>query len=171
MEEIGSYLTLARTATLAEFVAKMETLFLIKRPTKRTSVGLVAPPISYATQLTKLEGDPFPAEWRIVAVKKREGNPYPDRISIGRALNCDVVLLLPTVSKVHAHIQLEGPSAFTLRDNDASNFTFVNGRKLEPKSASKVKIGDEISFGTLDLEFIDSQRLYGILKSEVGATR
>lgn len=168
MEEIGSYLSLARTATLAEFVAKTDTLFLIKRPTRRTSVGQVAPPISYATQLTKLEGDPFPNEWRIVPVKKRDGNPYPDRISIGRALNCDVVLRLPTVSKVHAHIQLEGSDTFSLRDNDASNFTFVNGRKLEPKSASRIKIGDEISLGTLDLEFVDARRLYGILKSEVG---
>lgn len=169
MEEIGNYLILARTTTPAEFAAKSGPLFLIKRPTRRTSVSQVAPSISYATQLTKLEGDPYPTEWRIVPVKKREGNPYPDRISIGRALNCDVVLRLPAVSKVHAHILIEGPNEYSLRDNEASNFTFVNGRKLEPKSAAKIRIGDEISLGTLDLEFIDAPRLYRILKSEVAA--
>src|SRR5512133_2100135 len=171
MEELRNYLATARTTTLEEFVARFDALFLIKRPSKRSSAGLVPSTISYATQLTRFEGDPYANEWRIVPVKKRPGNPYPDRISIGRALNCDVVLRLPTVSKVHAHILIEGPSSFSLRANEASNSTFVNGRKLEAKASSKIQIGDEISLGALDLEFVDAKTLYRILKSEVGISK
>lgn len=171
MEELRNYLALAHSTTLAEFVSQSDALFLIKRPSKRSSAGQVPARISYATQLTRFEGDPYANEWRIVPVKKREGNPYPDRISIGRALNCDVVLRLPTVSKVHAHILIEGPDSFSLRDNEASNSTFVNGRKLEAKGTSKLQIGDEISLGALDLEFIDAKRLYRILKAEVGTSK
>lgn len=171
MEELRNYLAVAKNTTRAEFVSQSDALFLIKRPSRRSSAGMVPSSISYATQLTRFEGDPYANEWRIAPVKKRPGNPYPDRISIGRALNCDVVLRLPTVSKVHAHILIEGPNSFTLRDNEASNSTFVNGRKLEAKASSKLQIGDEISLGALVLEFIDAKTRYQILKSEVGISK
>lgn len=171
MEEIDGYIALARSTTLAEFVSRSDALFLIKRPSKHASLPKVTAPISYATRLSKYEGDPFAGEWRIVAVKKRAGNPYPDRISIGRATNCDVVLRLPTVSKVHAHLQIHGPGSFSLRDNEASNSTFVNGRKLEAKGAVTIQVGDEISLGTLDLEFVDASRLYRILKTEAAPAK
>jgi pSer/pThr/pTyr-binding forkhead associated (FHA) protein len=125
--------------------------------------------IAFETQHTRLEVDPYAAEWRVAPVRKREGNPYPDRFSIGRATNCDVVIRLPSVSKVHAHILVDGPQSYALRDNQASNSTFVNGRKLEAKGTAKLKIGDEIAFGSLELEFVDAARFYEILRTEAAS--
>jgi len=104
MEAIRSYLSLAHSTTCAEFVAQTNPLYFLKRPVHRATATLGPPAISFETKLARLDIDPFAAEWRIVAVKKREGNPYPDRFSIGRAPNCDVVVRLPSVSKVHAHV-------------------------------------------------------------------
>jgi hypothetical protein len=175
MDEPNNYLALARVTTVAEFVAQSNALFLVKRPRRKGLVqrgaGGVPVAISFATQHTKLELDPYAAEWRVVAVRKREGNPYPDRFSIGRAPNCDIVIRLPFVSKVHAHIQVDGAGSYTMRDNGASNSTFVNGRKLEAKGTAPLKLGDEIAFGSLELQFVDAAMLYEILLSEVGTSK
>lgn len=173
MDEPNSYLAIARSTTVDEFVAQSDALFLVKRPRKRGILPQRGGPmaISFETQHTKLEIDPYAAEWRIAPVKKRAGNPYPDRFSIGRAPNCDVVIRLPSVSKVHAHIQVNGAGSYSLRDNDASNCTFINGRKLEAKSSATLRLGDEIAFGSLELQFVDAAQLYQILRSEVVASK
>lgn len=167
MEELRSYLELARLSTSDAFMAEHAALFLVKRPKSR---ALSAPPptaIAFETRLTRLDVDPYAAEWRLAPVRKREGNPYLDRFSIGRAPNCDVVIRLPSVSKLHAYILVNGPKSFILRDNGASNSTFVNGRKLDPRGTLPLQVGDEISLGSIELEFADAERLYKILRTEV----
>ena len=67
----------------------------------------------------------------VLAVVKAPGNPYPDRVSVGRARNCDVVMRDPSVSKLHAHFRVGGPK-LELVDIDSQNGTRVNGRALAP---------------------------------------
>lgn len=167
MERVDNYLAAARALSLQEFVAAHEGYFLIKRPNRRVS-SLPAPAtIAYETVLTRVEVDPFATEWRIVPVKKRPGNPYPDRLSVGRAPNCDVVLRLPSISKVHAHMLVQSDNSLCLRDNQASNQTFLNGRKLEPGTTAKLAAGDSIALGSLSLEFVDAKLLHQLLCNEV----
>ncbi len=169
MEEILRYYELARSTSSAAFAAQLDSLYFLKRPSKRAAATAAKLAIGYATQLTKLDIDPYAKEWRIVPVKKREGNPYPERISVGRAPNCDVVLRLPSISKVHAHILGRDTESFTLVDNDAANATFVNGRKVESKTPTPIRVGDVIAFASLEVEFVDANRLYDILRSEFEA--
>jgi hypothetical protein len=171
MDEIYRYLVLARSTSASEFVEQSDATFLLKRPRRGATTPSAPPMISYETRLTKLEVDPYASEWRVVPVKKREGNPYPDRISVGRATNCDIVIRLPSISKVHAHILGSGPGSYKLVDNGASNATFVNGRRVESKAAVPIQVGDTISLGSLELEFVDAERLYQILRSEVDASK
>jgi 2',3'-cyclic-nucleotide 2'-phosphodiesterase (5'-nucleotidase family) len=171
MEEVGSYLSLARSSSATEFAAKMDGAFLVKRPRQRP-IEMPAPvAISYATRLTKLDVDPFPNEWRIIPVRKREGNPFPDRISLGRAPNCDVIIRLPSISKLHAHIFLDAAHSYSLADNGAANATFVNGKRLEAKNAVPIHLGDTISLGSIEFEFCDALRLYKVLSVEIGARK
>jgi pSer/pThr/pTyr-binding forkhead associated (FHA) protein len=111
-----------------------------------------------------LNFDPLPGEPQVVPVKKNPDNPFPDRLTIGRATNCDVVIRLAFVSKVHAHLFIQGQQ-LTLRDNRASNFTFHNHRKLESGGSKAVKLGDVLSFGALDLELVDAARFYELLRA------
>ena len=167
MEEVTEYLRRARALTADAFRQLYPHYFLYKRAKQVRDTGESEPEIDYATRTLSLNFDPMPRVSQLVEVKKNPENPFPDRISIGRATNCDVVIRLAFVSKVHAHLIIQGEK-LTLRDNKASNFTFHNHRRLEPGSSRSVQLGDIVSFGALDLELVDAPRLYEILRTGPG---
>jgi hypothetical protein len=80
--------------------------------------------------------------------KSAEGKPFADRISVGRALNNDVVLRHASVSKFHAYFQCDDKGAFYLTDARSKNTTTVNGALVE-SSMVPVRPGDEIAFGSV----------------------
>jgi hypothetical protein len=170
MDPIGSYLALARSATVAEFVSRCDTAFLVKRPRARLLQLPEPSTITFETRLTTIDVDPFADEWQVAPIKKRDGNPFPDRISIGRAPNCDIVIRLPSISKVHAHIVI-ADGLYSLVDNGAANSTFINRIKLANKVAVSVRFGDKIALGPVEFEFVDAKSLHHILRTEVTATK
>lgn len=94
-----------------------------------------------------------PAQWAVMPVQKRQGNPYPERISIGRALNCDVVVRAAGVSKLHAHLLLN-PGAMLLLDLRSANGTFVNEARVTDPSGAEVKLGDTLRLGPVLLQWV-----------------
>ena len=52
-----------------------------------------------------------------------------DRVEIGRALECDISILEPGLSRKHAELELDGDDLL-LRDLGSVNGTYVNGEKL-----------------------------------------
>jgi hypothetical protein len=56
------------------------------------------------------------------------------------------------VSRRHARLIVEGGSYF-VEDLDSTNFTFVNKKKVAPKTRQQVQDGDEIRFGRVALIF------------------
>lgn len=169
MEDVSEYRRKARGMNADAFRQLHPHLFLYKHAKQVRDPRLSEPDIDYATRTLSLNFDPLPALSQIVEVKKNPDNPYPDRITIGRATNCDVVIRLAFVSKVHAHLIVQAQQ-LTLRDNKASNYTFHNHRRLEPGSSRVVHLGDIISFGALDLELADAPRVYEILRSGTRTT-
>jgi hypothetical protein len=167
MESVSDYLRKARGVTVEAFGQLYPHYFLYKHPKRVREHCESEPDIDYATRTLSLNFDPLPGESQVVAVKKNPDNPFPDRLTIGRATNCDVVIRLAFVSKVHAHLFIQGGDKLTLRDNKASNYTFHNHRRMEPGSSRTVKLGDILSFGALDTELVDAARLYEILKTGV----
>jgi hypothetical protein len=168
MESVDKYRLLARRVTRSDFIRHREGLFLLKRPRKHATINPPPAELSYVTAHSKHTEDPYATEWRIAPVKKREGNPYPDRFSIGRAPNCDIVLRVFFISKVHAHILREPDGTFRLRDNQAANSTFHNGRMLEPGSSCPLALGDEVAFASMAFDFVDAGRLHDALRSAPG---
>jgi len=169
MESVSDYLRKARGLSVEAFAQLYPHYFLYKHPKRVRDHGQSEQDIDYATRTLSLNFDPLPGESQLVPVKKNPENPFPDRLTIGRATNCDVVIRLAFVSKVHAHLFVQGDDKLTLRDNKASNYTFHNHRRLEPGSSRTVKLGDILSFGALDLELVDAPRLYEILKAGVSS--
>ena len=82
-----------------------------------------------------------------VPLRKREGKPFAERISVGRALNNDVVLRHASVSKFHAYFECDDKGGFYLTDARSKNTTTVNGAVVE--SMARVHPGDEIAFGSV----------------------
>ena len=163
MEDLSEYLRKARGMNADAFRQLHPHLFFFKHAKQARDPRQSEPDIDYATRTLSLNFDPVPAVNQLVAVKKNPDNPYPDRLTIGRATNCDVVIRLAFVSKVHAHLIVQ-PNQLTLRDNKSANYTFHNHRRMEPGSSRVVHLGDIISFGALDLELADAARLYEILR-------
>ncbi|MEM7828741.1 MAG: sigma 54-interacting transcriptional regulator [Candidatus Aenigmatarchaeota archaeon] len=70
------------------------------------------------------------------------------RITIGRAPNCDVVLMDPSVSRVHANIE-KTETAYILRDH-STNGTFIKNRRI---TIHKLTDGDEFHIGPYKIVF------------------
>jgi FHA domain len=87
-----------------------------------------------------------------VALRKRAGSDTvsPDRISVGRARNKDLVLRHATISKFHAWFETSEDGSLYLNDAESKNQTFVNGEVVVPRRKIAVAPGDSIRFGAVD---------------------
>lgn len=85
------------------------------------------------------------AGWFLVAdsgPEKGQHIPVHARTEIGRALDCDISILEPALSRKHAEIEPEGDDLF-LQDLGSANGTYVNGEKID---RVKLKDGDILQF-------------------------
>lgn len=82
------------------------------------------------------------------------GGPFDGRIydipmtelGVGRAVDNDLILDDPSLSRKHARIRRAGPGRIELEDLGSSNGTFVNGRRVGKGNAGA---GDTVRFGDL----------------------
>jgi two-component system, cell cycle response regulator len=64
----------------------------------------------------------------------------------------------PTVSRYHATVRLDGGGSVAITDEQSTNGTFVNGRRIEPHREARLGEGDRIQLGTgviLKLVYLD----------------
>ncbi|MGN0298177.1 MAG: DUF6382 domain-containing protein [Lachnospiraceae bacterium] len=79
-------------------------------------------------------------------------NTYP--FLIGKdSSQCQAVLPLSTVSRVHARLEREGELVY-LYDNGSTNGTWVNQRKIEKEEKILLKTGDEVKFAVAIFTFL-----------------
>lgn len=175
METLDHLRERARRWGRDRFCEKQAGLYFVKRPTVDVAATSDAEPgpIDYHTTAVPLSAPepfldlgPFAAEWRVAAVKKKPGNPFPERLGIGRAPNCDVVLRLSFVSKLHAHLVVEEGQPLRLVDLESANGTMVRGRRIAPNTPVDVEVGERIQFGALALVLVDAGRLYDLCTTE-----
>ena len=68
------------------------------------------------------------------------------QISMGRATNNDVALVHPAISRQHAKLTRQD-GEFDIEDLGSSNGTYVNGRRLTPRKAIPLAVGDTLRLG------------------------
>ncbi len=110
------------------------------------------------------------ADGRVYPLVKTQDNPWQGRISIGRARNNDIVLVDTSVSKLHAHVNIEG-GASTLTDAGSRNGTIVNGKRLKEGDKVDLVTNDKVVFGRVELVFFDKNGLYDLLMSRLQRSR
>lgn len=159
---------LLRSLSRGAFVARQFGLYMVitegeaKVPiTFHTAAVSVADKQKLEAMMAKPDKKP---DYKVMAVAKMPGHPYPDRISVGRARNCDLVLRDLSVSKLHAHFKTRDNGKFDLVDLDSQNGTFVNGNQLTPNKPESVWPGDTVSFGNVTAWLLDAGALYDLLK-------
>jgi hypothetical protein len=101
---------------------------------------------------------------RIAFLSKRAGNPFPHMISVGRALNNDLVVVLSTVSKLHGYFLCEG-TTWTYIDHGSRNGTRINDTPLAKNERKTLAAGDRIQLGLeLQAVFLTPEKLYDFLR-------
>ena len=104
---------------------------------------------------------------RVRSLVKATGNAWRERISVGRARNNDIVLSDNSVSKLHAYFVVEDGAGAQLVDAGSRNGTSVNGRPVAPNEPVAIAPGDEVSFGTVAVTFLDNRGVYRFLHKEL----
>jgi len=147
----------ARTLPREQFVASTPGLYLaVTARSQKTPISFRTTALDQEARAPQLDL----ADLEIVPLAKAPENPYPDRISIGRARNCDVVLRFPSVSKLHAHLRRLDRGRAELVDLGSQNGTSVNGRRLAPNDPQRVVCGDILLFGAITAQIVDADRLF-----------
>jgi pSer/pThr/pTyr-binding forkhead associated (FHA) protein len=86
--------------------------------------------------------------WSLIAdsgPEKGQIIPVMDRVEIGRALECDISILEPALSRKHAELELMD-DGLTIRDLGSVNGTYVNGEKVDEQGLND---GDLLQFGKI----------------------
>jgi DNA-binding response OmpR family regulator len=73
--------------------------------------------------------------------------------TLGRSDACVVVIPAPTVSRLHAHIELQH-DRYVIFDAGSANGTFVNGERIT--ASRRLTTGDEVRLGTADVSLMFS---------------
>jgi len=73
-----------------------------------------------------------------------------DRMTLGRATECEIVLATPEVSRRHAMLVRSG-ERFEVRDLESINGTFVNGEKVARRT---LQVGDVVRVEDFELTFV-----------------
>ncbi len=101
-----------------------------------------------------------------VPLRKRANadTAYMERISIGRALNKDIVLRHASVSKFHGWFEVDEMGGLHLADAGSKNSTRVNGKQLAARELTRVGPGDAIRFGSVEALLCSPQTLFAALR-------
>ena len=171
MVDLASLLTLHRTKPREQFIAALPHSFLV------LSTSGEGAPIHFETVVAPVRANAktIPADALgidVLEIVKAKGNPYPDRISVGRARNCDLVLRDASVSKLHAHFRVVAVGKLALVDMGSQNGSRVNGQLLAAGQPQPVSSGDAILIGRVPTKLVDAAGLYETFRllGSVGAS-
>jgi hypothetical protein len=75
---------------------------------------------------------------------------FRDRVSVGRAVDKDVVLRHPNVSKLHAWFELDEHGGVYIADAESSNGTWLNHQRLPARELTQLNAGQHLRFGSVE---------------------
>jgi hypothetical protein len=105
---------------------------------------------------------PNEIELEIYPLAKKSGASLPDRITIGRTANNDVVINDPSVSRLHAYVKRSG-EAWSVTDAGSKNGSWLRGIALEPRKEAPLPPSAVMRFGEVDVTFYLARDLFAVL--------
>lgn len=110
--------------------------------------------------------DLLQVECHVVRIRKRTWQTSSPAVTVGRAPEQDIPLQHPSVSKLHATLELDGNDLY-LTDVGSLNRTFVNGEPIA--SRTRLRAGDAIKFGAVRCALCTPQGLWRALQRQRSA--
>lgn len=99
---------------------------------------------------------------QIFPLAKKPGAAYPDRITIGRTNNNDVVIADTSVSRLHAYVRRDG-ARWLVADAGSKNGSWLRGEPLEARRERPLPSRALLKLGDVDLTFYTANDLYAAL--------
>jgi len=135
---------------------------------------LLVPPFrdagsSVFTQILAVEGEGSlyagSGEVSVAVIQKRVGaNPFGSFITVGRAINNDIVVNEANISKVHAYFLRDPAGNYLVRDAGSTNGTTINGNPVGTTNPVMLNSKDVIILGKrLATTFLSPADFYAFL--------
>jgi hypothetical protein len=107
-----------------------------------------------------------PADMELYPLVKKPGASFPDRITLGRTANNDVVIADHSVSRLHAYVRQA--AGWVVADAGSKNGSWLGDMPLEPRREVALSPGDIVRFGDVRLTFYRSEDLFDMLGGDHG---
>ena len=122
------------------------------------------PPADYPTEETLPFGKDLPleVELEVYPLAKKPGASFPDRITVGRTSNNDVVIPDTSISRLHAYIRRDG-AQWVVADAGSKNGSWLRGAVLEPRKERPLPSRAVLRLGDVDLTFYSATDLFAAL--------
>ena len=98
----------------------------------------------------------------IYPLLKKAGASFPDRITIGRTSNNDIVVADASISRLHAYVRRDGKQ-WLVADGGSKNGSWLRGAILEPRRERPLESRAVLRLGDVDLTFYLASDLYAML--------
>jgi len=105
---------------------------------------------------------PRDIELEVYPLIKKAGASFPDRITIGRTGNNDIVVQDHSVSRLHAYVRLHG-SEWVVADAGSKNGSWLRGSALEARRERILPSRSVLRLGDVDLTFFVAVDLFHAL--------
>ena len=98
----------------------------------------------------------------IYPLVKKPGASFPDRITIGRTSNNDIVVADASISRLHAYVRRDGKQ-WVVADGGSKNGSWLKGATLEARRERPLESRCVLRIGDVDLTFYLAADLYSVL--------
>ncbi len=105
---------------------------------------------------------PDEIDLEVYPLAKKTGASFPDRITIGRTSNNDVVINDTSISRLHAYVRREG-TAWLVADAGSKNGSQLRGETLEPRRERPLSSRALLRLGDVDVTFYVAADLFTAL--------
>ena len=74
-----------------------------------------------------------------------------DKYTVGRSDSCDICIADPTISGKHCSLVKLDDNSYAIRDENSTNGTLLNGKRVPADKYVKLSRGDKITIGATTL--------------------
>ncbi len=99
----------------------------------------------------------------VYPLTKKPQASFPDRITIGRTGNNDIVIADSSVSRLHAYVRREATGAWVVADAGSKNGSWLRGQVLDARREKPLASRALLKLGEIELTFFLANDLFAAL--------